>query len=77
MMPSCKEVTTAVASDELARRPWGERLMMRLHLMMCWHCRRYAAQLAAIGDAARRLYRRQPPPDESLQQSILDSLRKR
>jgi hypothetical protein len=77
MMPNCKEVTTAVASDDIARRPWRERLMVRLHLMMCRHCRRYAAQLAAIGDAARRLFRREPPPSDSLERSILESLRKR
>jgi anti-sigma factor ChrR (cupin superfamily) len=77
LMPSCREVSTAVASGDLSRRPWGERLMMRLHLMMCRHCRRYAAQLAAIGAAARRVLKGEPPPSEALEQSILDSIRKR
>lgn len=76
-MPTCKEVTAAVASENLAGRPWRQRLMARLHLIMCRHCRRYVAQLAAIGDAARRLYRRQPRPSDALERSILDSLRKR
>ncbi len=76
-MLTCKEVTAAVASDDLLRRPWRERLGVRLHLLMCRHCRRYAAQLAAIGTAVRRLYRDQPDPKASLRQSILESLRKK
>jgi predicted anti-sigma-YlaC factor YlaD len=75
-MLTCKELTTAVASDDLQRRSWRERLGVRFHLMMCRHCRRYVAQLAAIGDAARRLYRRERPSTDSLERSILESLRK-
>lgn len=76
-MLTCKDLTTAVASDDLQRRSWRERLGIRLHLMLCRHCRRYVAQLAAIGNAARRLYRPKPPSTDSLERSILESLRKR
>ncbi len=76
-MLTCKEVTTAIASDDLSRRSWSERMGVRLHLMMCRHCRRYKEQLAAIGNAVRALYRRESPPTEALEQSILESLRKR
>ncbi len=74
-MLTCKEVSTAVASEDLARRSWSERLAVRLHLLMCRRCRRYVAQLAAIGNAVRRLYRDEPQP-KSLEESILDSLKK-
>ncbi len=77
IMPSCKEVTAAVASDDLARRPWRERLAIRLHLLMCRHCRRYVEQLAAIASAVRALYREEPPAPDSLEKSILDSIKKR
>jgi predicted anti-sigma-YlaC factor YlaD len=56
-MLTCKEVTTMIATDDLSRRPWHDRLGVRFHLMMCRHCRRYKAQLAAIADAVRDLYR--------------------
>ncbi len=55
-MLSCKEVTRKIASDELVEGGWRERLAVRLHLLWCRHCRRYVAQLRAIGAAARNLW---------------------
>jgi hypothetical protein len=52
-MPNCKEVARLIASDELAAAVWSDRALVRLHLLMCRHCRGYAAQLRAIGAAAR------------------------
>ena len=54
-MLNCKDVTRKIASDEFREAGWGERLAVRLHLLLCRHCRRYAAQLRAIGAAAREL----------------------
>jgi anti-sigma factor ChrR (cupin superfamily) len=42
-----------LASDGLETAPWTRRLAVRLHLAMCRHCRNYAAQIRAIGRAAR------------------------
>ena len=52
-MPNCKEVARLIATDELADAVWSDRALVRLHLLMCRHCRGYAAQLRAIGAAAR------------------------
>ena len=52
-MPNCKEVARLIASDELAGAAWSNRALVRLHLLMCRDCRGYAAQLQAIGAAAR------------------------
>ena len=52
-MPNCKEVARLIASDELAAAAWSDRALVRLHLLMCRHCRGYEAQLRAIGAAAR------------------------
>ena len=54
-MVNCKEVTRKIASDEFAEAGWKERLAVRLHLLLCRHCRGYAAQLRSIGAAARNL----------------------
>ncbi len=51
-MLSCKEVWRLIASEELADLGWLERILVRLHLVRCHHCRRYAAQLRAISTAA-------------------------
>ena len=52
-MLNCKEVARVIASDELADAVWLNRALVRLHLLMCRHCKCYAAQLRAIGAAAR------------------------
>ncbi len=74
-MVSCKEVTRKIASDEFAEAGWKERLAVRFHLLLCRHCRRYAAQLRAIGAAARNLLgsRAQDPSAlERLERQILE-----
>ncbi len=51
-MLSCREVSRLIASDELVDLGWLERILVRLHLVRCHHCRRYAVQLRAISTAA-------------------------
>ena len=75
-MLTCKEVTTMISSDTLARRAWRERMGVKLHLMMCRHCSRYAAQLRTIAAEARRLYGEIPRVSE-LERSILKALGKK
>lgn len=55
-MLRCREVTHIVASGEVERLGWRQRMQLRLHLMMCVHCRRYLDQLATIGRLARRVW---------------------
>ncbi len=73
-MQSCKEVARLIASEELADVGWLTRTLVRLHLMRCHHCRCYAAQLRAIGAAARDRW--DSGPDalalERLERSILE-----
>ena len=56
-MMSCKEVNELVASDALAEAGFWQRLGLKLHLLMCRHCRNYVAQIRAIGAAAHKLFR--------------------
>ncbi len=55
-MLSCKQVTRVVARGELEEAPWRTRLAIRMHLMMCRHCRRYVDQLRRIGEALRACF---------------------
>ena len=76
-MLTCKEITKAMASDELADAGWRRRLEARFHLLMCRHCRRYAAQLHRISKAAKALLGGQdedPVTLNRLTRSILDPL---
>ena len=73
-MLTCKDVATAIGRDEWRAASWRRRLALRLHLLMCSHCRRYAAQIRAIGTAARNLLRElgeDPMGLERLQEKIL------
>jgi hypothetical protein len=54
-MLSCKE-TARLLSESMERPlPFRRRLGLRLHLMMCYLCRRYARQVRAIDQVVRRL----------------------
>ncbi len=77
-MISCKDVTFKIASDEFREAGWRERLVVRFHLFMCRHCRRYAAQLRAIGAATRELCgppAQDPSTLERLERQILERSR--
>ncbi len=71
---TCKDVAEAIGRDEWRAAPRRRRLALRLHLLMCSHCRRYAAQIRAIGTAVRSLFRKQgedPKILERLQETML------
>ena len=74
-MQTCREVTYLIASDGLEHAGWPTRLMTRLHLLLCKHCRRYATELSVIGRAGReagRAHSVDPKTVERLERSILD-----
>ena len=53
-MLSCKEVVKIVSSEE--RPTWRRKLEVRLHLMMCHHCGKYARQLELMKNAFKKLF---------------------
>ncbi len=73
-MMTCREVASLIASDGLEGAWWGRRLGVRLHLLMCRHCRRYAEQLRAIGAGARKHWGRQAEDPKTLQRLERDIL---
>ena len=76
-MLTCKEVAKAIAQDELGKGGWRHTWALRLHLLMCRHCRRYADQIQAIGPAVRRLLREHgddPKAVARLEAAILSDL---
>lgn len=66
-MPTCREVTRMIASGGLAEASARQRLGVRLHAMLCRHCRRYARQMRAIGMAARKVLARPSGEHESVE----------
>jgi hypothetical protein len=51
LIPSCEDLSRAVADGSYADGRYRWRL--RLHMISCWVCRRYAAQLRWIDKAAK------------------------
>jgi hypothetical protein len=69
-MLKCKQVEEKIGSDGIRDAGFMGRLAVNLHLMMCRHCRNYAKQIRAIGDAARNVFTL-----SSQDQNILDRLK--
>jgi hypothetical protein len=69
----CQEAARLISSDEDVEGGWLRRLGLSAHLLMCEKCRRYKAQINALGKAARELWTQ--PDDDAvarLRDRILD-----
>ncbi len=51
-MLTCKDAVRLLAQDEMGASR-AERIGVRVHLLMCRFCRRYKAQLGALGEGCR------------------------
>jgi anti-sigma factor ChrR (cupin superfamily) len=70
-------VEQKIGSDEIRNAGFMERLAVNLHLLMCRHCRNYAKQIRAIGNAARDVFNRSAQDPDALAQlknRIMDKL---
>lgn len=62
-MLKCKEVSHII-SEDLPLGLWG-RMMLKMHLLMCVHCRRYAAQIRSLGRGARHELDHRPSAEQA------------
>ncbi len=62
-MFSCKEVTRLLSDSQERTLHLNERVMMRMHMMMCAGCRKFERQLTVIRNAMRTLARQQRSAD--------------
>ncbi len=51
---NCREVTALVLAGEDRRLSWGERLGVRLHMMVCKACPRFTLQVTLMRRALNR-----------------------
>jgi len=54
-MLNCRQVTRLVSQSLDAKLSWHQRLAMRVHLLYCVWCRRYATQVQFLRKATREL----------------------
>jgi hypothetical protein len=53
-MAGCRDISLLVSRAMDERLPLGERLRIRLHLLICGACTRFATQVSLLRAAARR-----------------------
>jgi hypothetical protein len=78
-MLKCQQVEQKIGSDDIHNAGLMERLAVNLHLLMCRHCRNYAKQIRAIGNAARDVFNRSAQDPDTLgrlKNRITDKLRR-
>lgn len=51
---NCREVTRLVLAGEDRRLRWGERAVVRMHLMVCEGCTNFVQQVALMRKALQR-----------------------
>ena len=65
-MPNCREVTRLVSEGLDRELPFLSRLSLRLHLVMCGGCRRFARQLRFLHEAVRQHVAAGQPADAAV-----------
>ena len=58
-MLSCKDVSLLISQSYDARLTWRQRLAVRLHLLICEACSRFAQQMRFLRRASRAFSDRQ------------------
>ena len=68
-MLSCKEATRLVSEGLDRELPFWRRMSLRLHVLMCRGCSRYARQITALNSLVTDHYADDPPAEVSEQVS--------
>lgn len=53
MIPDCKEVSALLSQEQDRPLRWGERVRLRMHLLMCRGCGNFKSQLDFLRTAVR------------------------
>lgn len=69
-MLKCREISRLIATDALREAGFTKRLGIRLHLLMCTHCDRFASQLRRIRRTYRQLFENEGGKDGILEDRI-------
>ena len=76
-IPPCREVASKLARGEFEGASWRARLIVRLHLFMCHHCRRFARQMRLVSEGLRTAWEGKPSREglDAVQRRILSRLK--
>jgi hypothetical protein len=74
-MPSCREAAERLSREQDQPGPRSRSMALRLHLLICGHCRRYARQLQWLRASLQRVLT--DASDTQLSASARDRIRAR
>jgi hypothetical protein len=75
LIPSCDDLARAVSDGSYDEGPAWDRWRLKLHMISCWVCRRYTAQIRWIDRAARSLWGEPSASDSDFKKRLLARLR--
>ena len=75
MIPSCDDLARAVSDGSYEEGPLYDRVRLRLHMIACWVCRRYTAQIRWIDRAGKELWAPSPAADEDFKRRLIGRLK--
>ena len=76
IIPSCDDLARSVSDGSYEEGPWQDRVRLRLHMIACWYCRRYTAQIRWIDRAAKALWAPAAvPADEDFKRRLIGRLK--
>jgi hypothetical protein len=73
----CREIATLLDSDAVECLGWVNRLQVRIHLSLCWHCRRLVMQIAWLRANVQNRFRTaaETDPGQDFEHRLLERLR--
>jgi len=74
-MRSCKEIVRLIASGEPLSL--GQRVELRIHMMMCKHCSKYRKHLRIMRDSFMQLFRDLTSPADGNQVELKKEIKRK
>jgi anti-sigma factor ChrR (cupin superfamily) len=77
-MLNCKEAVKIISTEDRAH--WRRKIRVRLHLLICHHCSKYAKQIEALRSGVRAIFesKKKQATDQKikdLEQKIISNLK--
>jgi hypothetical protein len=73
----CREIANLIDSDRVKDLHFADRVQVRVHLWVCWHCRQLVKQIQWLSRIAREHLPKDVEADPLLEERILKKLSSR
>lgn len=74
-IPSCDDLARSVSDGSYDEGALFDRVRLRLHMLACYFCRRYAAQIRWIDRAAKGLWAEPPAGMDDFKRRLIGRLK--